>query len=67
MKCPQCEKDEVRTFDHLHKFMYGSIRVEVELPVRECYSCGFTYLDHVGHDAKDRAIRDAVLVALKLK
>ena len=58
--CPLCGEDEVTFTMTPHAFEYGtgdsSVELHVRLPVGQCGSCGFEFLDAEAEQLKHRAI-----------
>ena len=58
--CPQCGADALMTFRHHDTFRYGSgksaVDLSVNLPLRQCGSCEFEFID----DEAERLKHDAV-------
>jgi putative zinc finger/helix-turn-helix YgiT family protein len=59
--CPSCGSRDVRTRVETERFPYGEGRdaaeLEVEIPVRSCFLCGFQFTDAAADDARELAIR----------
>ncbi len=60
LSCPLCEQDDVTSAWHPDAFAYGSgasrVELRVQVPVRQCRSCGFEFLDHEAEELKHNEI-----------
>ena len=58
--CPQCAGKAVTTSQHRHTFRYGSgesaVDLTVSLPIRQCSSCDFEFLDDEAERLKHNAV-----------
>lgn len=58
--CPMCGSRDVNTNEQRDEYVYGTgesaVALPIDLPVRQCASCHFEYLDHVA----ERLIHNAV-------
>jgi putative zinc finger/helix-turn-helix YgiT family protein len=59
--CPDCRGEDVRTTFETEDLPYGegkaAVNLKVEVPVRQCLSCGLQFTDAAADDARDEAIR----------
>ena len=60
LKCPICSQKNITTTWTNHCFTYGSgessVDLEVRLPVRQCDTCEFEYLDDAAEELKQIAV-----------
>jgi putative zinc finger/helix-turn-helix YgiT family protein len=59
--CPECGQKEIRTRFETEEFPYGegrgSVILKVEVPIRQCRSCGIEFTDTAADEIRDAAIR----------
>lgn len=60
LECPLCDSKSVETTLHTDEFKYGAddsaVTLRVELPVRRCMVCEFSFVDHEGERLRHAAV-----------
>lgn len=60
LECPLCDSKSVETTLHTDEFKYGAddsaVTLRVELPVRRCMDCEFSFVDHEGERLRHAAV-----------